>query len=124
MTTKLTNKKLFLITFLLIPSFFALLVTVYYSEITTSQVGEIFNSIARENYDLARNEFGERNVALITGEEKIIPSDPKYYFCTETVQHRFRCRIKTPSQHIAVHINLDLIDLIEILIMFILINLN
>ena len=52
MTTKLTKKKFFRITFLLIPSIFALLVTIYYSEITTSQVGEIFNSIARENYAL------------------------------------------------------------------------
>ena len=45
-------------------------------------IGFPLRLLARENYDLARNEFGERNVALITGEEKIIPSDPKYYFCT------------------------------------------
>jgi len=52
MTIKLTKKKFFLITFLLIPSIFALLVTIYYSVITPSQVEEIFNSIARENYAL------------------------------------------------------------------------
>ena len=45
-------------------------------------IGFPLRLLARENYDLARNEFGESNVALITGEEKIIPSDPKYYFCT------------------------------------------
>lgn len=45
-------------------------------------IGFPLRLLARENYDFARNEFGERNVALITGEEKIIPNNPKYYFCT------------------------------------------
>ena len=45
-------------------------------------IGFPLRLLARENYDLAKNEFGEKNVALITGEEKIIPDDPKYYFCT------------------------------------------
>ena len=45
-------------------------------------IGFPLRLLARENYDLAKNEFGERNVALITGEEKIVPDDPKYYFCT------------------------------------------
>jgi len=52
MTVKLTKKRFLLVSFLLIPSIFALLVTIYYSTITTSQVGEIFSSIARENYVL------------------------------------------------------------------------
>ena len=26
--------------------------------------------------------FGNKNVALITGEEKIVPIDAKYFFCT------------------------------------------
>jgi len=38
--------------------------------------------LARENYDRAVKLKGERQVALITGEEKIIPPFAKYYFCT------------------------------------------
>ena len=37
-------------------------------------VGSPLRLLARENYDFAKNEFGENNVALITGEEKIIPN--------------------------------------------------
>ena len=38
--------------------------------------------LARENYDRAVKLKGERQVALITGEEKIIPPYAKYFFCT------------------------------------------
>ncbi|PPR47987.1 MAG: hypothetical protein CFH19_00076 [Alphaproteobacteria bacterium MarineAlpha5_Bin9] len=38
--------------------------------------------LARENYDKAVFKVGSNKVALITGEEKIIPSNPKYFFCT------------------------------------------
>ena len=38
--------------------------------------------LARENYDKAIEKLGPHKVALITGEEKIIPNDAKYYFCT------------------------------------------
>ena len=38
--------------------------------------------LARENYDRAVKLKGERQVALITGEEKIIPPFAKYFFCT------------------------------------------
>ena len=38
--------------------------------------------LARENYDKAIAKLGIHQVALITGEEKIIPKDAKYYFCT------------------------------------------
>tara|TARA_A100001011_G_C14319689_1_gene849899 strand:- start:3752 stop:6310 length:2559 start_codon:yes stop_codon:yes gene_type:complete len=38
--------------------------------------------LARENYDKAVKKLGINNVALITGEEKIIPREAKYYFCT------------------------------------------
>ena len=38
--------------------------------------------LARENYDKARAKHGSQKIALITGEEKILPKDPKYYFCT------------------------------------------
>ncbi len=38
--------------------------------------------LARENYDKAVKRTGLSNVALITGEEKIIPKEAKYFFCT------------------------------------------
>ena len=38
--------------------------------------------LARENYDRAISKIGKEEVALITGEEKIIPENPKYFFCT------------------------------------------
>ena len=38
--------------------------------------------LAREVYDKVINKFDKNKVALITGEEKIIPTDAKYYLCT------------------------------------------
>ena len=38
--------------------------------------------LARENYDKAVKRIGLSNVALITGEEKIVPKEAKYFFCT------------------------------------------
>ncbi len=38
--------------------------------------------LARENYDRAVKIKGVRQVALITGEEKIVPPYAKYFFCT------------------------------------------
>ncbi len=38
--------------------------------------------LARENYDKAVKKVGINNVALITGEEKFIPKEAKYFFCT------------------------------------------
>ncbi len=38
--------------------------------------------LARENYDKAVKRIGLNKVALITGEEKIIPKEAKYFFCT------------------------------------------
>ena len=38
--------------------------------------------LARENYDKAVKKIGINYVALITGEEKIIPKEAKYFFCT------------------------------------------
>ncbi len=38
--------------------------------------------LARENYDKAVKILGVNNVALITGEEKILPREAKYFFCT------------------------------------------
>ena len=38
--------------------------------------------LARENYDKAVKKIGVNNVGLITGEEKIVPREAKYFFCT------------------------------------------
>lgn len=38
--------------------------------------------LARENYDKAVKKVGINHVALITGEEKFIPKEAKYFFCT------------------------------------------
>ena len=38
--------------------------------------------LAREVFDKCVDKVGINNVALITGEEKIIPKSPKYYICT------------------------------------------
>ncbi len=38
--------------------------------------------LARENYDKAVKRIGLNNVALVTGEEKILPKEAKYFFCT------------------------------------------
>ena len=38
--------------------------------------------LAREIFDKCVDRIGSEKVALITGEEKIIPSSPKYYICT------------------------------------------
>ena len=38
--------------------------------------------LARENYDKAVKKVGINSAALITGEEKILPKEAKYYFCT------------------------------------------
>jgi len=38
--------------------------------------------LARENYDKAIKKVGINKVALVTGEEKFIPKEAKYFFCT------------------------------------------
>ena len=38
--------------------------------------------LARENYDKAVKKIGVNNAALVTGEEKFIPKEAKYFFCT------------------------------------------
>ena len=38
--------------------------------------------LARENYDKAVKKVGINNVALVTGEEKFVPKEAKYFFCT------------------------------------------
>jgi len=45
-------------------------------------IGFPLRLLAREIFDKCVNRVGPENVALITGEEKIIPKLPKYYICT------------------------------------------
>ena len=45
-------------------------------------IGFPLRLLAREIFDKCVNRVGRENVALITGEEKIIPKLPKYYICT------------------------------------------
>ena len=48
----------------------------------TGMIGFPLRLLARENYDRISRLKGERNVALITGEEKIIPPTARYFVCT------------------------------------------
>jgi ATP-dependent RNA helicase SUPV3L1/SUV3 len=45
-------------------------------------IGLPLRLLAREIYDRVRVKVGDQAVALITGEEKIIPPDPRYWVCT------------------------------------------
>ena len=45
-------------------------------------IGFPLRLLAREVYDKVVKNVGQNKVALITGEEKIIPSNAKYYLCT------------------------------------------
>ena len=45
-------------------------------------VGFPLRLLARENYECAKKILPINKVALITGEEKIIPKGAKYFFCT------------------------------------------
>ena len=45
-------------------------------------IGFPLRLLAREIFDKCVNKIGSEKVALITGEEKIIPKSPKYYICT------------------------------------------
>jgi len=48
----------------------------------TGCIGFPLRLLARENYDRVCEKKGKANVALVTGEEKIIPAGAKYYLCT------------------------------------------
>ena len=48
----------------------------------TGMIGFPLRLLARENYDRVRAIKGDRAVALVTGEEKIIPPTAHYFFCT------------------------------------------
>ena len=45
-------------------------------------IGFPLRLLAREIFDKCVNKVGAEKVALITGEEKIIPKSPNYYICT------------------------------------------
>ena len=45
-------------------------------------IGFPLRLLAREIFDKCVKKVGAEKVALITGEEKIIPNSPKYYVCT------------------------------------------
>src|ERR1700740_71690 len=45
-------------------------------------IGFPLRLLARENYDRVVKLRGARSVALITGEEKILPANPSYFGCT------------------------------------------
>jgi ATP-dependent RNA helicase SUPV3L1/SUV3 len=49
---------------------------------TSGIIGFPLRLLARENYDKAVSKVGKSNVALVTGEEKIIPPYAKYFCCT------------------------------------------
>jgi ATP-dependent RNA helicase SUPV3L1/SUV3 len=48
----------------------------------TGMIGFPLRLLARENYDRVVGLKGARAVALITGEEKIVPPNPAYFICT------------------------------------------
>ncbi|MCZ6743858.1 MAG: helicase-related protein [Alphaproteobacteria bacterium] len=48
----------------------------------TGMIGFPLRLLARENYDRVRSIKGEGAVALVTGEEKIVPPKPAYFVCT------------------------------------------
>ena len=48
----------------------------------TGMMGFPLRLLAREVYDKVIKKVDKKKVALITGEEKIIPANAKYYFCT------------------------------------------
>jgi ATP-dependent RNA helicase SUPV3L1/SUV3 len=49
---------------------------------TTGMIGLPLRLLAREVYDRVAKAKGERAVALITGEERIVPDAPRYWICT------------------------------------------
>ncbi len=48
----------------------------------SGMIGFPLRLLARENYDRAVRARGVRNVALITGEEKILPPNARFFLCT------------------------------------------
>ena len=51
-------------------------------EFKSGIIGFPLRLLAREIFDKCVNKVGAEKVALITGEEKILPKSPKFYVCT------------------------------------------
>ena len=51
-------------------------------EYASGVIGFPLRLLAREVYDKVSSKVGKERVALITGEEKIIPPGADYYLCT------------------------------------------
>ncbi len=49
---------------------------------SSGMIGLPLRLLAREVYDKVSLKCGKHNVALVTGEERIMPQDPKYWICT------------------------------------------
>jgi len=49
---------------------------------SSGMIGFPLRLLARENYDRVVKVRGVHQVALVTGEEKIIPANPRYFICT------------------------------------------
>ena len=45
-------------------------------------IGFPLRLLARENFEYAKSKLDLDSIALVTGEEKIIPENAKYFFCT------------------------------------------
>ncbi|MBO6784575.1 MAG: disulfide oxidoreductase [Alphaproteobacteria bacterium] len=56
----------------------------------TGMIGFPLRLLARENYDKVVRLKGEGAAALITGEERIVPANPKYFLCTVEAMPRDR----------------------------------
>ena len=48
----------------------------------SGMIGLPLRLLAREVYEKVCQKCGKQNVALITGEERIMPINPKYWICT------------------------------------------
>ena len=48
----------------------------------SGMIGLPLRLLAREIYDRVTARVGEREVALVTGEEKRVPASPRYWVCT------------------------------------------
>ena len=48
----------------------------------TGMMGFPLRLLARENYDRVVGLVGSRHVALVTGEEKVVPPTARYFLCT------------------------------------------
>ena len=49
---------------------------------STGMIGFPLRLLARENYDRVARIKGAAQVALVTGEEKILPPNARYFVCT------------------------------------------